>query len=42
MDVNKHKFFMMQVLKDIYTDKELANCMGFKGGTDIESGNIQP
>jgi len=35
MDVNKHKFFMMQVLKDIYTDKELANCMGFKGGTAL-------
>lgn len=35
MNVNKHKFFMMQVLKDIYTDKELANCMGFKGGTAL-------
>lgn len=35
MDVNKHKFFMMQVLKDIYSDKELANCMGFKGGTAL-------
>ena len=35
MDINKHKFFMMQVLKDIYTDKELANCLGFKGGTAL-------
>jgi predicted nucleotidyltransferase component of viral defense system len=24
---------MTQVLKDIYTDAELANCLGFKGGT---------
>lgn len=35
MDINKHKFFMMQVLKDIYTDKELANSLGFKGGTAL-------
>lgn len=35
MDINKHKFFMMQVLKDIYTDKELATCLGFKGGTAL-------
>lgn len=26
---------MMQVLKDIYTDKELGNCLGFKGGTAL-------
>lgn len=35
MDVNKHKFFMMQVLKDVYSDRELANCLGFKGGTAL-------
>lgn len=35
MDINKHKFFMMQVLKDIYTDKELAGCLGFKEGTAL-------
>lgn len=35
MDINKHKFFMMQVLKDIYSDRELANCLGFKGGTAL-------
>lgn len=35
MDVNKHKFFMMQVLKDIYSDIELASCLGFKGGTAL-------
>jgi len=26
---------MVQVLKDIYTDAELANCLGFKGGTAL-------
>ena len=26
---------MTQVLKDIYTDAELANCLGFKGGTAL-------
>lgn len=35
MDINKHKFFMMQVLKDIYSDIELASCLGFKGGTAL-------
>lgn len=34
-DVNKHKFMMMQILKDIYSDIELANCLGFKGGTAL-------
>jgi hypothetical protein len=35
VDFNKHKFFMMQILKDIYSDIELANCLGFKGGTAL-------
>jgi predicted nucleotidyltransferase component of viral defense system len=35
IDVNKHKFFMVQILKDIYSDIELANCLGFKGGTAL-------
>jgi len=35
MDINKHKYFMMQVLKDIYSDNELAACLGFKGGTAL-------
>jgi predicted nucleotidyltransferase component of viral defense system len=26
---------MMQVLKDIYSDAELSNCLGFKGGTAL-------
>jgi predicted nucleotidyltransferase component of viral defense system len=33
MDLNKHKYFMLQILRDIYSDLELANALGFKGGT---------
>lgn len=33
--INKHKFFLTQILKDIYSDIELANCLGFKGGTAL-------
>lgn len=33
IDINKHKFFLVQILKDIYSDIELANHLGFKGGT---------
>ena len=35
MDLNKHKFFMLQILRDIYSDLELSNCLGFKGGTAL-------
>lgn len=35
MDINKHKFFMMQILKDIYSDRELSVCLGFKGDTAL-------
>lgn len=35
MDLNKHKFLMLQILKDIYSDTELANSLGFKGGTAL-------
>jgi predicted nucleotidyltransferase component of viral defense system len=34
-DTNRHKFFMVQMLKDIYSDVELANHLGFKGGTAL-------
>ena len=34
-DINKHKFFLVQILKDIYADIELANWLGFKGGTAL-------
>ena len=33
VSINKHKFFLIQILKDIYSDIELANSLGFKGGT---------
>ena len=34
-NINKYKFFLMQILKDIYSDIELANSLGFKGGTAL-------
>lgn len=34
-DINRHKFFMVQLLKEIYSDVELATCLGFKGGTAL-------
>ncbi len=33
LDINKHKFFLVSLLKDIYSDIELATSLGFKGGT---------
>ena len=35
IDINKHKYFLVQILKDIYSDIELANYLGFKGGTAL-------
>ncbi len=35
MDINKHKFLLLQILKDIYSDVELAPILGFKGGTAL-------
>jgi predicted nucleotidyltransferase component of viral defense system len=35
MDLNKHKYIMLQILRDIYSDLELANALGFKGGTAL-------
>lgn len=35
MDTNKHKFFMLQILKDIFSDTELADSLAFKGGTAL-------
>ena len=32
-EINRHKFFLVQILKDIYSDIELASMLGFKGGT---------
>lgn len=35
VDINKHKFYLFQILKEIYEDKELAITLGFKGGTAL-------
>jgi predicted nucleotidyltransferase component of viral defense system len=35
IDINKHRFFLVQILKDIYADIELAHALGFKGGTAL-------
>jgi len=35
IDINRHKFFLVQILKDIYSDIELANWLGFKGGSAL-------
>lgn len=34
-DINRHRFLMVQILKDIYSDLVLANSLGFKGGTAL-------
>lgn len=33
LNKNKHKFVMVQILKDIYSDASISNLLGFKGGT---------
>jgi len=33
LDINKHKFFLLQILKDIFSDNDLSVSLGFKGGT---------
>ena len=35
MDANRHKYFMLQLLKDIYSDSHLSSVLGFKGGTAL-------
>jgi len=35
MNNNKHRFYLTQILADIYSDRELARCLGFKGGTAL-------
>lgn len=35
IDINKHKVFLIHILKEIYSDMELAGCLGFKGGTAL-------
>lgn len=33
LDINRHRFLLVHILKDIYSDIELATSLGFKGGT---------
>jgi predicted nucleotidyltransferase component of viral defense system len=33
VNINKHRFFLFQILKEIFEDKDLAGVLGFKGGT---------
>lgn len=35
LDINKHKFYMVQILKEIYSDSTLNSILGFKGGTAL-------
>lgn len=35
IDIQKHKFILIQILKDIYNDKNLGPILGFKGGTAV-------
>jgi len=34
-DKNKHKIILIKILKNIYSDKDLRNILGFKGGTAL-------
>lgn len=35
IDINKHRLFLVQILKDVYSDIELAGSLGFKGGSAL-------
>ena len=35
MDKQKHKFYMAQILTQIFKDKDLCNLLAFKGGTAL-------
>ncbi|MFO7668358.1 MAG: nucleotidyl transferase AbiEii/AbiGii toxin family protein [Bacteroidales bacterium] len=35
IDQNRHRFLMVQILKDIYSDLDLSSDLGFKGGTAL-------
>jgi predicted nucleotidyltransferase component of viral defense system len=32
-DIHKHKYYLVRILKDIYSDTMLSTVLGFKGGT---------
>jgi predicted nucleotidyltransferase component of viral defense system len=33
LDIQKHKYVLVQILKDIYSNKDISSLIGFKGGT---------
>jgi len=35
VEINRHRFFLVQILKEIYSDLELSNSLGFKGGSAL-------
>lgn len=35
IDINKHRFYLFQILKQIYSDPSIAGFLGFKGGTAL-------
>lgn len=35
VDINRHRFYLVQILKEIYSDLELAYSLGFKGGSAL-------
>lgn len=35
IDINRHKFYLFQILKDVYADVEMSSLLGFKGGTAL-------
>jgi len=35
LDINNHKLYLFQILKEIYEDKEMSGSLGFKGGTAL-------
>ena len=40
MDINKHRYYMMQVLLAIFRHPELYRLLGFKGGTAWRSDGL--
>ena len=35
IDINHHRLILVQLLKDIYSDNQLSNILGFKGGSAL-------
>jgi len=35
LDINRHRLLLVQLLKDIFSDNQLSNMLGFKGGSAL-------